>query len=368
MRELSVGRPAIWGWLRGLVAVASLGAGAFGLGWLVAHHVAPNRATAGQLPAAPPAASSAPVANDAGYANREVAYINGNVPITREDLGEYLIERFGAEKLELLVNKKIIDRACEEKKIQVTAAEIELALEEDLKGINVTRQQFLDNVLKHYRKTLYEWKEDVLRPRIQLTKLCRDRVRVEDDDIRKAFESKYGEKVDVRILTFSNAPGKERIVLQVYEKIRESDEEFDRAVRSQENGALAAADGHVKPISRHTSTPEVERTAFSLRAGDISPVVRTDQGFLIMKCLGRIPADTTKKIEDEKDVLYKEMLDKKIQAAIPIYFKELRAKAEPRFFMKTTEKQEDVVRDSQKLYNETGDMISPASHKVPGGK
>src|SRR5687768_12377012 len=40
---------------------------------------------------------------------RITAYIYGNVPITREDLGEFLIARGGHEKLELLVNKKIIE-------------------------------------------------------------------------------------------------------------------------------------------------------------------------------------------------------------------------------------------------------------------
>ena len=44
-------------------------------------------------------------------ANRWVAVIYGNVPITREELAEYLIER-NSDKLELLVNIKLIEHAC----------------------------------------------------------------------------------------------------------------------------------------------------------------------------------------------------------------------------------------------------------------
>src|SRR5438105_14620031 len=40
-----------------------------------------------------------------GASSRQVvAYIYGSIPITREDLGEYLIARQGAERLELMVN------------------------------------------------------------------------------------------------------------------------------------------------------------------------------------------------------------------------------------------------------------------------
>src|SRR5262249_9528430 len=42
------------------------------------------------------------------YGQRVVAYIYGNVPITREELGEYLIARFGAERTEFLVNRRIV--------------------------------------------------------------------------------------------------------------------------------------------------------------------------------------------------------------------------------------------------------------------
>src|SRR5262249_47053434 len=88
-----------------------------------------------------------------------VAYIYGTTPITRRDLGEYLIARHGADSLELLVNKRIIEQCCKEKGIQVTAAEVDSALAEDLKGMGVNLKDFVDQVLKHYNKTLYEWKE-----------------------------------------------------------------------------------------------------------------------------------------------------------------------------------------------------------------
>ena len=55
-------------------------------------------------------------------------------------------------------------------------------------------------LISTYRKNLYEWKEDVVRPKLLLGKLCHDRVRVKDVDVRHAFEAHYGEKVQCRII------------------------------------------------------------------------------------------------------------------------------------------------------------------------
>src|SRR5262245_3559391 len=87
----------------GFLAVgrAALGVGAwFGRGWLV------HSATAQQVEfAADP--NVEPIPTD--YATRVVAYIHASQAITRQELGEYLIVRYGAEKLPLLLNKRIVD-------------------------------------------------------------------------------------------------------------------------------------------------------------------------------------------------------------------------------------------------------------------
>ena len=50
-----------------------------------------------------------------------VAMIYGNVPVTREELGEFLIARGGYEKVDLLVNKRIIEVEAARRNITVTA-------------------------------------------------------------------------------------------------------------------------------------------------------------------------------------------------------------------------------------------------------
>ena len=140
------------------------------------------------------------LAPSSDYSHRVVAYLYDTTPVTREELGEYLIARMGKERLGNLVNKRIIEHECQRRGVEVTAAEVEADLAETLKGLAVNRSDFVTTILKPYNKTLYEWKEDVIKPRLLLSKLCRDRVQVTSEDLQKAFEAYHGEKLECQLI------------------------------------------------------------------------------------------------------------------------------------------------------------------------
>jgi hypothetical protein len=222
--------------------------------------------------ASPPqkgAPAPTPAESTSDNAHRLVAIIYDNIQVTREEFGDYLIARH-SDKLELLVNKMIIEHACKEKGIDVTAAEVDAALAEDLKGMNgITPEIFVNKVLKQYNKTLYEWKEDVLRPKIAMSKLCQSRIQISDKDYQDAFDAYYGEKVECRIVLFPK--GNEKQAMTLYADMRKSDEEFDRLARQQASPTLASSGGRIRPISRHsTANDELEKEAFSLQPGELS--------------------------------------------------------------------------------------------------
>ena len=101
--------------------------------------------------------------------------------------------RYGAEKLPLMLNQRLLDKTCAEHGIVVNGAEVDAALARDLKGMaGMTLDKFVKTVLPKYKKNLYEWKEDILRPRLQMMRLVQDRLVVTPDEIRKAYESAYG--------------------------------------------------------------------------------------------------------------------------------------------------------------------------------
>jgi hypothetical protein len=282
-------------------------------------------------PAPMPLPGSVASATENDYASRPVAYIHGNIPVTRKDLGEFLIARGGAEKVELLVNKMIIEAACQKAGITVTAKEMEAALEEDLGGLSIKKEQFIQVVLPRYGKSYYEWMEDVIRPRLLLSKLCRDRIQITEADLRIQFEREYGEKRRVQIIGWPKSDNL-KAIQETYAKIRTSQEEFDRAARSQPNPSLAAANGYVKPISRHLPSQEkqVETRAFSMQPGEVSEIIGTSQGYIVMKLHEIIPPDQSVKFEDVKPRLEKQAFEERMSQEIPKFFAELRAEANPK--------------------------------------
>jgi hypothetical protein len=315
-----------------------------------------------QQPETPPA----PAASASDYSHRVVAYIYGTIPITREELGEYLIARMGPERLQALVNRRIIEHACKEKGVDVTAAEIEADLTETVRSLNTTRKEFEAQLLKPHNKTLYEWKEDAIRPRLLLTKMCRDRVHVADEDLQMAFEAYYGEKIDCRIIMWPLS--EQAHAMKMYPKIRDSEMEFERAAKTQASPTLAAAGGQVKPFGRHTAgNDKVEKAAFMLQPGELSQLLETPEGYVVLKCVKRILPDTSKKLADVRDTLAKEVFDKKLQQEIPKYFKELSDQAQPNLILQTMAMtEEQLMRRSQELLKEDA-TSSPSKLTPPHG-
>jgi hypothetical protein len=313
-------------------------------------------------PAAPPAAPAPSRADDA---LRPVAVIYGNVPVTRQDLGEFLIARGGADKLELVVNKMIIEYECKKRNISVTEKEMEAALLEDLAGLSINKADFIRAVLPRYGKTLYEWMEDVIRPRLLLSKLCHDRVKVDDADLMKQFEREYGEKRRVQIVMWPKGDNL-TVIQEEWAKIRNNQSEFDRAARSQANPALASCAGNIKPIGRHAYAEDkrVEEIAFQLKVGEVSEIIGTSQGYVVMKLHQIIPPDDSVKFEAVKPRLFKQAFDERMTQEIPKCFAELKEAAKPKMLLDGPPLWKDDVRPGKPVE----DVLQGPGTAPPMGK
>jgi parvulin-like peptidyl-prolyl isomerase len=264
-----------------------------------------------------------------------VARIFGDVPITRAELGEYLIRRLSRPQLEAYINQRILEHACRRRGIVVTDQEVEDALKRDQKTLHANGPRF-EEVLRQYRKTLTEWREDVIRPRLLLEKLCREQVQVTEQDLQDAYEAAYGEKVECVLIHWPQ--GEKDRANRAVAMLRENPAAFERLADCQSNASLAANHGHVAPFSRHTvGHEELERAAFRLQPGEISPLVETPEGLAVLKCLRRIPADPSQTFAQVRDSLRREVRERLIQKESSRVFQELKEAARPRFLWRPDE-------------------------------
>jgi hypothetical protein len=300
------------------------------------------------------------------YSRRVVAYIYDNTPVSREDLGEYLIARFGQERVDFLVNRRIVEMACQAKGIFVTDAEVEAQLKAELKDLgNLPVQDFVKQVLKPFNKSLYEWKEDVIRPKLLLAKLCRPMIEVTPQDLADAFEARYGPKVQCRMIAFAK---EDRQKAEIWAKINQSEAEFASYATKQYIQSLAASGGSIPPIHKHFGDAKIETAAFNLKPGQLTPLMEMPDGtFIVLKCDKHLPRDMTKTFDAVRLDLHKEMTEVKLAKKIPEYFAELRKQAHPRVLIANQVRQEDLERDVVRNLTVPPSGIAPQRPTAPSG-
>ncbi len=302
-----------------------------------------------------------------GLEKRVVALIHGNVQVTREELGEYLIARFGKERTEFLVNRKIVDLACKGRGIYVTDGEIDAQLELDLQAMGgptrIPRKDFETQILRRFSKTLFEWREDVIRPKLQLAKLVRPSIVVTEEDMRKAFEVRYHEKVQCRMIVLEE---NNRHAFDIWEKVSKDEKAFEEYARKQFLQPLAAKAGEVPPIHKHFGYALIEKEAFLLKDGEVSKLMEMpDKTVLILRREKLIPADPTVRLDQVREKLHREIVDFKLAQEIPQAFAELRKQARPEIFLRPDLRQEDMERRAQHSLNPGAPPAAPVMPATP---
>ncbi len=289
---------------------------------------------------------------------RVVAYLYGNQAIAREEFGEYLIKQYGRDKIRLYVNKRIIESAAAKRNVVITPQEIDAVIEQDCGKLGVNKAQFISTILKQkYNVSLQEWREDVIKPRLMLQAMCKDRIKIDEGELKKVYENIYGEKVQCKIILWPEEQKKD--VLRMYDKLRDDANAFDVAARAQLYGDLGKVGGQVDPIGRYSGpgTAKVEAIAFQLKDGQLSEIIDTGGGIMVIKRIKSIPAKKEVTYESVRSALIKEATDRQMEQEVPKMFAQLNVEAKPLFILQpANETKLEVEERSRRLGVDPGKL------------
>jgi parvulin-like peptidyl-prolyl isomerase len=150
-------------------------------------------------------------------------------------------------------------------------------------------------------------------------------VQVSDEDIAKGFEANYGERVRCRAIVL----GTMRRAQEVWEKARQNpspDYFGDLAEEYSIEPQSKALRGEVPPIGKNGGQKQLEEVAFQLAEGQLSGIIQVADKFVILRCEGR-----TERVEvdqnEVRDILYRDIFEKKLRMAMGQKFEEINAKA-----------------------------------------
>ncbi|MBA3483210.1 MAG: peptidylprolyl isomerase [Pirellulales bacterium] len=247
------------------------------------------RMTEGDRPAA--AATPAPAASKVAEEDKPLprvgrpqhdvmALVNGK-DISRTQLIDACVQRFGKDVLESLVNKRLITNHCAKRDITVTNEEIAAEIDRMAKRFQLGREQWLELLQKERGVTPQEYARDIVWPTLALRKLADAQLQVTQEEIDIAYEQEFGEMVRARLIAVSNAD-KAR---QIHAEVTAKPDDFARlAIAHSEDVNSASVGGLIQPIRRHVGDKSIETEAFALAPGQVSSIIQVGQQFVILKC------------------------------------------------------------------------------------
>ena len=267
-------------------------------------------------------------------ANPGVAATISGRPITLERLQAECLERHGAEVLEGEINRKILMQELKRRKIAVTDQDLDAEIaraaasygkfQKDGKTPDV--KGWLKEVTAHDGATEDLYKDDAVWPSVVLKKLVGNKVQVTEEDLKKGYESSYGERVEILAIVL----GDQRQAQRVWDQARtnptpgffeELAEQYSIEPSSRANR------GKVPPIRRHSGMGAIEEEAFNLKPGELSGILAMEDQFIVMRCVGR-----TKPVAVDfasvRDNLHKDLHEKLIRVEMNKEFERLLSSAQ----------------------------------------
>jgi parvulin-like peptidyl-prolyl isomerase len=255
------------------------------------------------------------------------ALVNGTA-IAVEQVRRECLERHGADVLEIMITRTLLQQALEREKLQLSQDDIDAEISRAAERLGFRRPDgtvdtaaWIERVTREQKLPVRHYLEDIVQPTVALKKLV-GKVPVTQEDLDKAFTATFGPRAKCRVIILDN----QRRAQEVWALAREkptAEMMGDLAEKYSVDPASRALRGEVPPIQRHGGQPAIEREAFALKPGELSGVLQVADRFLVLFCEGFTqPAQV--KFEEVRNELYDDIFEKKQRIEMARHFTHLR--------------------------------------------
>lgn len=259
------------------------------------------------------------------------AIVNGR-QLTFAQVADECITRHGSEVLDGEINRKVLQQELNRKRVTVENGDIDAEVNRAADAYGFTKdgkpdtERWLKSVTETPGATVDLYVRDAVWPSVALKKLVGTKVDVTDEDLRKGYESNYGERVEAQAIVFSDM----RQAQKVWDLARNNNTEpffSELAQQYSIEPSSRANGGKVPPIRKYGGSPLIEDEAFKLKSGELSGIVSVEGQFIILRCLGR-----TRQVQTDfnavRSELAKDIQEKKLRMLMTKEFDRLREVAQ----------------------------------------
>jgi parvulin-like peptidyl-prolyl isomerase len=262
----------------------------------------------------------APLQNSNATSSQQetVAVVNGQ-EIGRQELAQECLAQYGKDVLEAVMNKYLIITYCERQGIKISKQDVDEEIARMAKQFSIPVDQWLQMLKTERGIKPDQYAEDIIMPSLALRRLAAERIQPTPQEMDEAYEAEFGAAVKARLIVLDK-PEKAR---EIQARAKANPNDFEMLARKYSiDGNSASLGGLIQPIRRHIGDPNVEKAAFSMNDGDISPVIEVHNQFVVLKCEGRTQPAGLKK-EEVKGRLEEFVRDRKLRTVAADVFKRL---------------------------------------------
>jgi foldase protein PrsA len=282
---------------------------------------------------------------------KPAATVNGE-PITFDELHRELERQGGAQILDTLIVKKLLEQEAKRRNLSATDAEIDRELERSRLNsppdVRDDERRFLAAIAEQFG-SVDQYKEE-LRSTVLVRKMLAPRIKVRPQDLQGFYEdtkAEYSTPLRVRL---------ERV-------IADNEEQADTAARKLRAGAslpgVIAAHGSKRPERASQNGPlplagvdqlgpELGAAVSELKKGQVTEPLETDEGAFIVARVADRQGGETPTLAQIRGRVQENYVDQRIGELFPTFINELRSKA----------KIQNQLQPSPLL--QTGEPIPPA--------
>ena len=271
-------------------------------------------------PAAPtkqPAQSSEPL--------QVVAAVNGE-QITRQELADECLLRYGNDVLESIVNKHLIWQACQKQGVEITDKDVEDEIGRLAAKFGLSPGRWLMLLQQEREISPEQYRREIIWPTLALRSLAAKEIVVTPEELQKAMEAEYGPRVKARAITVSSKEQAE----ELHTKAVANPGDFSTLAKNYSEDQSASVHGLIPPIRKHMGDENIERIAFSLREGEISPVIQVANQYVILQCEKQLEETyiAPRFRQDAENRLRDRVQDQKLRATAATLFQRLQEAAQ----------------------------------------
>ncbi|MEC9091984.1 MAG: peptidylprolyl isomerase [Planctomycetota bacterium] len=211
----------------------------------------------------------------------DIVAVVGGVKISRQQLAQDCLVRFGEQVLENMVYKQLILNACQEQKIVITENDIHAEVARMAQRFRITPEAYVQTITEKLGTDTQKYYRDIVWPSLALRRLAASEIEIEPSEIKKRMDAKFGPRVQVRMIVLDD----QQTATQIHAAVKNSPDDFGKIAKDHSaDPATASMRGMMRPISLNMFEPAVEKAVFRLKPGEISGIVEIKKQYLIFKC------------------------------------------------------------------------------------